>query len=66
MGLLTFLGNEVIGYVPRRGKQKAATKKAITVRFDEDILDAFKAQGKGWQTRMNADLREYLQMVSHT
>ena len=31
-----------------------------TVRFDLDILAAFKATGKGWQTRMNDTLREWL------
>jgi len=32
-------------------------KKQITIRFDRDILDWFKARGKGYQSRMNAVLR---------
>lgn len=36
------------------------TKKSTTVRFDNDILDAFKATGRGWQTRINAALRDWL------
>ena len=45
----------------RRGRPKADnTKKALTVRYDADIVEAFKATGKGWQTRMNAALREWL------
>jgi len=28
--------------------------------FDTDILDAFRATGKGWQTRMNDALKEWL------
>jgi uncharacterized protein (DUF4415 family) len=36
------------------------TKKSTTVRFDIDILDAFKATGKGWQSRINAALRDWL------
>ncbi len=34
-------------------------KKATTIRFDADILAWFKAQGRGYQTRMNAVLRSY-------
>jgi uncharacterized protein (DUF4415 family) len=36
------------------------TKSSTTVRFDNDILTAFKSTGKGWQTRMNNALREWL------
>jgi uncharacterized protein (DUF4415 family) len=43
-----------------RGKQKAATKISTTVRFDTDVLAAFKATGRGWQTRMNDALKEWL------
>ena len=35
-------------------------KKSITIRIDEDVLDWYKAQGKGYQTRMNATLRLYM------
>jgi len=35
-------------------------KTAATLRFDNDILAAFRATGKGWQTRMNNALREWL------
>lgn len=36
-------------------------KKQITIRFDRDILDWFKARGKGYQSRMNAVLRAYVE-----
>jgi uncharacterized protein (DUF4415 family) len=39
-------------------------KVATTVRLDADVLLAFKATGKGWQTRMNAALRDYVQSHS--
>lgn len=39
---------------------KANPKQAITVRYDSDIIESFRATGKGWQTRMNDALREYL------
>jgi len=38
----------------------SGTKQSQTVRFDRDVLAAFKATGKGWQTRMNNALREWL------
>ncbi|MEA1940703.1 MAG: BrnA antitoxin family protein [Pseudomonadota bacterium] len=35
-------------------------KKQITLRLDEDIVAYFKEQGKGYQTRMNAVLRAFV------
>jgi len=44
----------------RRGRPPAdVTKVATSVRYDRDSLDAFRATGEGWQTRMNDALREY-------
>lgn len=36
-----------------------ARKESITVRFDADMVQWFKAQGRGYQTRMNAVLRAF-------
>lgn len=36
-------------------------KQQITVRLDADLVEWFKAQGRGYQTRMNAVLRAYYQ-----
>lgn len=36
-------------------------KSAVSIRLDSDVLDFFKAQGKGYQTRINAVLRHYMQ-----
>ncbi len=38
-------------------------KDAISIRLDSDVLDFFKAQGKGYQTRINAVLRHYMDEV---
>ncbi len=35
-------------------------KQQITVRFDRDVIEWFKAQGAGYQTRMNAVLRSFV------
>ena len=36
-------------------------KKAISIRVDEDVLDYFKREGDGYQRRINAVLRSYMQ-----
>lgn len=36
------------------------TKQLTSLRIDPDVLAWFKAQGKGYQTRMNAVLRAYV------
>lgn len=36
-------------------------KKAISIRVDEDVLDYFKNEGSGYQRRINAVLRSYMQ-----
>ena len=35
-------------------------KQQLTMRFDRDVIEWFKAQGPGYQTRMNAVLRGYV------
>jgi uncharacterized protein (DUF4415 family) len=37
-----------------------AGKQLISLRLDRDVLDWFKQQGKGYQTRINAILRAYI------
>lgn len=50
----------------RRGRPKAESRKlALTVRYDADVVAAFKATGAGWQTRMNEALREWLKTHTH-
>jgi len=34
-------------------------KTATSMRVDTDVMEWFKSQGRGWQTRMNAILRAY-------
>jgi uncharacterized protein (DUF4415 family) len=38
-------------------------KKLISLRIDADIVEFFRSQGKGYQTRMNAVLRAYKEAV---
>ena len=40
-----------------RGKQRAPTKRLVSMRLDRDVLDHFRASGPGWQGRINDVLR---------
>jgi uncharacterized protein (DUF4415 family) len=40
-----------------RGPQKAPKKVPVSLRVDQDVLDAYAATGKGYQSRMNEVLR---------
>ena len=48
----------------RRGRPIGSMKTQIALRVVDDILAAFKATGKGWQTRMNAALKDWLKTHS--
>jgi uncharacterized protein (DUF4415 family) len=43
-----------------RGRPAGSTKESTTIRIDHDVLDAFRSGGPGWQSRMNAALRDWL------
>ncbi len=49
---------------PRRssagGGRIRQPKKQVTLRLDAEVVARYKAGGKGWQSRMNADLRKAL------
>ncbi|MBB4301106.1 uncharacterized protein (DUF4415 family) [Rhodobium orientis] len=38
-----------------------APKKAVSIRLDADVLDFFKQEGRGYQTRINQVLRSYME-----
>ena len=43
----------------KRGRPKSANpKRQITLRLDAEVVDHFRAKGRGWQTRINSALRE--------
>jgi hypothetical protein len=57
-------GNKLIlrGRPPLSGRPKTA----VTLRLDEDIVQAYRETGKGWQTRINADLRRARKLARAT
>ena len=40
-----------------RGPNKAPTKKLVSLRLSGQVIEAYKAKGPGWQSRIDADLR---------
>jgi uncharacterized protein (DUF4415 family) len=50
---------QVINAVVRVGLRPLPPKPSISLRIDQDVLEWFKAQGPGYQTRINLVLRAY-------
>lgn len=50
----------------RRGRPVSTlpTRKSTTIRYSPEVIDAFKSTGRGWQTRMDAALKDWLKRNS--
>ena len=49
---------EQFATVTGRGRPRAENPKVpVTIRLDRDVVAAYKATGKGWQTKINETLR---------
>ncbi len=60
---------EVLEAFPRaaaraRGRQRAPTKKQVTLRLDREVIAHFQQAGPGWQSRINAALRRVMGKAS--
>ena len=51
--------DEIVREIARHKLPVASRKAAISLRLDAEVLDWFKAQGPGYQTRINAILKAY-------
>lgn len=49
----------IVRGIVRRGLEPVPPKTSISLRVDTDVLEWFKSQGEGYQTRMNAVLRAF-------
>lgn len=52
---------KVVGRIARKGLPRSGRKAAISLRLDPEVLAWFRTQGPGYQTRMNAVLRAYVE-----
>ena len=51
--------NHIVKGIVRKGLQPLPAKASISLRVDQDVLQWFKAQGSGYQTRINTVLRAF-------
>jgi len=54
----------IVRTIVRRGLKPVQQKTSISLRIDVDVLEWFKSQGAGYQTRMNAVLRAFKEASS--
>ena len=45
-----------------RGPQKSPTKVKVSIRLSPDVLDALRASGDGWQSRVDDALRALIRL----
>ncbi|MCX7242179.1 MAG: BrnA antitoxin family protein [Burkholderiales bacterium] len=57
-------GTDWAATVTHRGLPLPAKKEQIALRVDADVINWFRSQGTGWQTRMNAVLKAYCNAAS--
>lgn len=55
---------EAVRGMARQGLARSRRKAAISLRIDPEVLDWFKAQGPGYQTRINTVLRAFKEASS--
>jgi len=48
------------------GSVKVSKKVPTTIRFDADVLQALKSSGRGWQSRVNDAIRDWLKEQAQT
>ena len=49
----------------QRGPQKTPTKERVTLRLDRAVVESYRADGPGWQTRINDDLARLQKRKKH-
>ncbi len=45
----------------RKGLKPVPSKSQLTLRIDQDVIEFFKSQGRGYQTKINQLLRAYME-----
>ncbi len=44
----------------QRGAQRKPTKESVTVRYSREVLEYFRSTGRGWQSRLDEALKEWV------
>lgn len=50
----------------RRGAQKTPTKVALNLRLPREVVDYFKDEGRGWQTKIGIALKDWIRSHPHS
>jgi len=50
----------------RRGVQKTPTKVALNLRLPQEVVDYFKVEGRGWQTKIGVALKAWIKSHPHS
>ncbi len=53
-----YLARAVVTYPGQRGPQKAPTKRLISLRLSQEVVEHYKSLGPGWQTRIDEALKK--------
>ena len=57
----TKLATELLSRKPgQRGPQKTPLKEPVTVRYSREVIEHFRSTGRGWQSRMDSVLKEWV------
>lgn len=52
---------EILRMTPIRGRPRSGEPKVLlSVRYSQEVVDFFRATGKGWQSRMNDALKDWI------
>jgi len=57
-------GGVELGKARTRGPNRSPTKEQVAIRYNPEVIAAFRASGSGWQTRMNNALEDWLKSHS--
>lgn len=61
--LFSELPKELKRKLGKRGPQKSPVKTPVSIRLSPEVIEHFKSQGNGWQTRIDDALKEYIGIV---
>lgn len=50
--------------IKKRGRPSGSQKELVSLRLDKTVLEAFRASGKGWQSRINQVLSDFIKQAS--
>lgn len=47
----------------KRGRPAGSKKELVSLRLDKNVVEAFRASGKGWQSRINQVLSDFVKQI---